>query len=96
MPGGTEYQSRTEQAREIQTHVAPLSMLRDLSKDIPLMTEKKYSVWTAHMLSYMQAAGDWGDADVPEVCTNTSHQKGITAKGFMSSNVAMYENSRFL
>ena len=60
----------------------PPSTLRDIGKDIP-QTEKTHSLWTAYILSCARAADDWGDADFPEVFTDSLHPRAVAAKDFL-------------
>ena len=67
----------------VSNQSAPSSTRRDIARDLPLLTEKKYSIWKAYILTYARAAGDWGKANLPEVFTNSSHPRAVAARDFM-------------
>ena len=67
----------------VSNQTPPSSTLRGIAKDLPVLTEKNYSMWKAYILTYARAAGDWGKADLPEVFTDSSHPRAVAARDFM-------------
>ena len=39
----------------VHFHAAPVSMIRELGNEIPILFNKKYSLWKAHVLAYLTA-----------------------------------------
>ena len=78
VPVVTEVQNPAPvQISEEQTK-SSLFVTRELGSGIPILSDKNYALWKAHVLAYVRSNPEWtsGKAALPEVLTSSAHPHG--------------------